>query len=204
MDQNLILGEFINQYNRFVDSGTKSKEAYLCVCRQGYKGSRRTLYRHIRSYVETGRVLPETTQKRGRKRILTESEEAFVYEHVTANNKCNITTSNRKVSKAIKDQFQKESSTRTVKRTAKRLKLTKRAITKRGQGVKKTREELGDELWDMIKLQKRNNVFSRSTDTVFSVDVTTTKPPEKEFTWLPRVVVSKGARARSPSTPTLL
>ena len=141
MDQNLILGEFIKQYNRFVDSGTKSKEAYLCVCRQGYKGSRRSLYRHIRSYVETGRVLPETTQKRGRKRILTEFEEAFVYEHVTANNQS--TTSYRKVSKAIKDQFQKDASTRTVKRTAKRLKLTKQAIAKRGKGVRRLERSLG-------------------------------------------------------------
>ena len=37
MDRNAVLVEFVKQYIRWVDSGMKPEEAYLCVCRQGFE-----------------------------------------------------------------------------------------------------------------------------------------------------------------------
>ena len=173
---------FVKQYLKFIDCGVKPAQAFENLKEMGYDRNRRSLYYHVKSYKETGRAVKEDTGSRGSKRKLDADQEDLVRAEVDACNSENRKTNHRKLIKFIQESMDVEVSLSTVKRIEKRVNLSKRKLTKRCRNVKHTPEELAVILWDWILLHKQLKTWSRPLAEIFSYDVTSTKPPEEEFT----------------------
>lgn len=196
---NAYLTVFVKQYLKFLSCGKTPGEAFELLAQMGYTQTKRSLDNHVKLFLESGRAIREAGAKRGPKRLLNEDQERAVKAHVvnckTENNK----TNHRKLIKFIKDTMTMEVSMATLKRIEKRNNISKRTISKRCQGAKLTADELVAMYWEWILVQRKSKIFCRPLGNIFSFDVTTTKPPEKETT----LAVDGSGKVRSTSKVTI-
>lgn len=183
---NVLLSTCVKQFLSFRQGGMKPGDAFRSIQKMGYNHTLRSLWNHVKMFETTGRAIQAPSGKRGMPRKLKPAQEAIVLAEVVACNKENCKTNHRKLIKFVKDTWSIDVSMSTIKRIEKRVKVGKRTLSKRSQHVKFVSDELSDMLYEWIVSQRKSNVFVRPKSEIFSLDVTTTKPPEGEFTLSPQ------------------
>ena len=172
----------VKQYLKFLEADMKPGVAFANLVDLGYDNTKQHLRLHVKSFHETGRAIKEASGNRGRKRLLDSAQEAMVKAQVDSKNAMNLPTNHRKLIKFVRDTMNIDVSMSTIKRVENRKAVSKRRISKRCQKAKFTAEELTPMLWEWIVLQRRLRTFGRPPAEIFSFDVTTTKPPEEQWT----------------------